>query len=256
VILTAGTPAPKKEPPRGEKIAETNHFEFYAEDSYFPVPVDQLKEQGEVIFDYVSGRVGASIDGKIYLSFRKPSAVPCSPRGMTSWPTPMIIIYADENTSNKQLLGVLGHEIGHIIHFYILGNGSIGDAVLTEGLATWASGHYWNEWQGAQSFDERVRLYIDESRFIPLSQRALRIAYQSEDCPIRRDIVYTEWASFVDFLIKRYGMEKLMVLLKTAPPTEFTGTELIERPADYYGVYGQSLDELQAAWLEYLLSGD
>jgi len=242
----------EREAPRGEKVAETAHFEFYAEGGYFPVPIDAFAQQAETVFDYVSRRLGVPFKGgKIYLSFQKPPVEPCPPRGATVQPSFHIVIYADESTPNKQLLGVLAHEIGHALHWSNFG--SPDDAILNEGLATWAAGHYWLQWQEISSFDEAVRLYLKESRFIPLPDYDPRMEkFRGEDCLFFRDIVYTERASFIGFLIRRYGMKKLQMLLETVPPPEFTERGIIIRPPDYYGVYGKSLEELEMSWVRSL----
>lgn len=246
--LPFGTPA-------GVKIAESMHFVFYVEDDALPLTqVEELKDDLERVFAYVSNRLGASVRGKIALTFSKPSSEACPLRGIAG--SLLITIYADESTSREQILSVAAHEIGHQIQYQNFGpGGPVDDAILTEGLATWAAGHYWNAWQGASSFDDSVRSYLQNGRFIPL------LEYdpwdQSGDCLARRDIAYTERASFIGYLIQYYGIDKLIALFETFKAVTFDTlpTALIPQEADYKAIYGKSFQELEVDWLRYLLAG-
>ncbi len=240
--------------PAGVRVAESVHFVFYVEDNALPLTqVKELKDEIERVFAYVSDRLGASVRGKIALTFSRPPSEACPPRGMAGLLS--IIIYTDESTSREQILGVAAHEIGHLIQFQNFGpGGPVNDAILTEGLATWAAGYYWSAWQRASSFDDSVRSYLQDGRFIPLSE------YdpwdQSGDCLARRDIAYTERASFVDYLIRHYGMEKLIALFETFEPPIFDPLTMaiILQETDYESVYGKSFQELEADWLGHLLA--
>ncbi len=97
-----------------------------------------------------------------------------------------------------------------------------------------------------------------------------------EDCLAERDRRYISWAAFLDFLIERYGMEKLLELLGPVQPPEQVPTPppiltipphpsgtptifaepavevSIIQPPDYEGVYGLALNQLEDAWLRQL----
>lgn len=253
IVVSEGLPFAT---PAGVRLAESVHFVFYVEDNTLPsTQVEELKDEIERVFVYVSNRLGASIRDKIALTFNRPSNEPCPLRGTSIWPFPHIVIYADESTSREQILGVAAHEIGHQIQYQNFGpGGPVDDAILTEGLATWAADHYWNAWQGASSFDDSVRSYLQDGRFIPLSEYDPR--YQGEDCLVRRDIAYTERASFVGYLIQCYGMDKLIALFGTFEAVTFDTlpTAIVPQEADYEAVYGKPFQELEADWLRYLLA--
>jgi hypothetical protein len=252
----------QKRLPDREKIAETSHFEFFAEDGYCPMTVDELPGPFERVFEYVSTRLGASLEGKIALSFRRPVAGPCSVRGLAkTWPTPQIYLYADQETSREQLLGVLAHEVGHIVHHYGFAENLSGGSGFDEGLATWAAGQYWNEWHGTPSLQAGVRTYLEAGTYLPLYKHYDVCGAKSEttkadeDCLERRDTLYTEWATLIDYLIEQHGRDKLLDLLRTSS-IESTETETIVKPPDYQAVYGRALNQLEAAWLEHITSGD
>ena len=48
-------------------------------------------------------------------------------------------------------------------------------------------------------------------------------------------------------------MEKLEELIETTPEAERTEEEHVVKPADFEGVYGRSLNQLEAAWLRHIL---
>lgn len=242
----------------GEKVAETTHFEFYVDGGYFPADVERFKIEAEKAFEYVSTRLNTSTEQKIPVIFRPPSSEPCRARGMFVSARPYrIFIFADEQTTEEQFLGVLAHETGHYLH-------TIGDLpgtiwAFTEGIATWASADYWNAWQNSPSLAASVQRYREEGQFLPLyenfqtpQQSAPQPTTDVNDaCLIRRNILYTEWASFLDYLIQQYGWEKLHALFES-PDSERRRREVIFSPPDFEAIYGQSLNQLEAAWLEQL----
>ena len=92
---------------------------------------------------------------------------------------------------------------------------------------------------------------------------------------MRRDTLYTEYASFVGFLIDRYGVERFEELADTIPepdddivititigpgiptPTPVPTPDPAYQPPmpDYRAVYGRSLEELERDWLRLLMAG-
>lgn len=246
----------------GEPVAETDHFRFYARQGHLPVDLEHFMLEAEEVFDYVSNRLGVTLDTKMLVLFEPPDTGFCPNRGIAMSPSiestlPIITIFADERTSHAQVLGVLAHEVGHVLQeigherdwaAYYLG--------FNEGLATWAAGKYWYAWQGDSSFDALVRSYLEDSIYMPLyANFDLSLAYSGGDCTEKRDILYTEWASFIDFLLSTYGIDRLQTLLRSSPPEEIegdNGTVIIWRPPDFESVYGRSLNQLEAAWLDHL----
>jgi hypothetical protein len=243
--------------PEGQRIAETDHFQFYAPDGAFPAAVPDLPEVSEKVYDGVSARLELSTRNRIRVTFRPPSSQPCPPRGLAAPRPARIFIYADDETSRDQILGVLAHELGHIL---IMDRFRDIPRALNEGLATWASARYFNAWLGYASFDGAVRSYVEDGTYLPLHENYyLTDIYPGEDegtsegCIDRRETLYTEWASFLDYLIERHGMGELETLIKSVPDPQMTDGELTVEPADFEGVYGSSLNQLEAAWLRHVL---
>ena len=139
---------------------------------------------------------------------------------------------------------------------------------LTEGLASWAAGRYWTAWKEGPSLSDSARDYLSTGTFLPLSQNVeLTGVYPgaaAKDCLARRDMLYTSWAAFVEFLINSYGAEKFKELLSTVEVDVSTevakitvddgvvevSNEVREIRGPDWSTYGKSLETLEQAWLE------
>jgi hypothetical protein len=232
----------------GQKVAESVHLEFYMEKNYAPVDIAWWQQQAEQIYGDVSERTDTSISTKIIVAFLKPHTGNCAPRGITyREQEPMILIFADQETSREQVLATFAHELGHaFLHQKFEGSG---DTALNEGLATWAAGNYWQTWKGA-SFDENVRLYINNGTYLPLFQNydLSQVYEDTPGCLNRRDTLLTELASFMEYLIRTYGIDKMDELFNVQQP-ELAESQYIIYPPDYKGVYGFEFNQLEAAWV-------
>lgn len=246
--------------PESERAAETDHFELYTPDGQFPAAVPDLPDLAETILGEVSARLGPlgeEPQKDVQVTFLPPSSMPCPPRGLAATRPPRIFIYADDETSREQILGVLAHELGHIL---IMNRFRDIPRALNEGLATWASAPYFNRWQEIPSLDTAVRSYLQDSTYLPLHENYYLTGINpgaeegsSESCITRRETLYIEWASFLDYMIEWRGMDKLEELTETVPDAERSDGEIIIKPADFEAVYGSSLNQLEAAWLHHLL---
>jgi hypothetical protein len=265
----------------GELVRQTPHFQIYVEKGFTPVDLDWLAAEAEVIHTYLSGRMGASVDERFALTFRPPDTRTCPIRGFASWgssPVAQAIVFADEKTNRSQVVAILAHEIAHLFHGRALKMLSINQD-LTEGLATWGAGKYWEAWARA-SLEDTVRSFKSDGRYRPLGtyflvEPAARPLLEGENCLKDRDLRYGSWAAFIDFLISRYGMDKLRQLfgpieregqvLFATPQVPLTNPLRIEGfglapsltvvtppPPPFQDVYGLSLEELEKTWWEQL----
>jgi len=296
VILKTPRPRDRTAPeptPAGDLIAYSEHLDFYAEpDNYWGQHIDDIGPAIEGELRRVAARLRARLpEEHVAVSIQAPSTSPlvrgmnCPARGLYYGPDqsrPLLMIFADENTSRVQVLAVAAHELAHHLTFAKLGEG--GDILLSEGLANWASRDTWSAWQGWPSFAAAVRDYRRRRIYLPLEgtlnfdpgvARELGLS----DCFALRDLRYNEWAAFVSYLIGRYGFETIAKLWETAPanqrparqlrPPERTpivpprsrpsvpGNRRPSRPqraptVDYAGVLGKDLQELEQDWLESL----
>jgi hypothetical protein len=259
-MLTGGDTHLVKPTPAASLIAETTHYRFAVGSGDFAVDtIPGLATQAEVVYAYVSDRLNASISDPIPVAIMLPTDIldGCPVRGMAMYDEqPAITIFGDSGTSPDYFWGVLSHETAHIIHGSAFGGLGL-HVPLSEGLATWAASDYWSRWQNLPSLDEAVRGYAESGEYLSLGEHYdMQLAYNGDDCLYYRDILYTEWASFVGFLIDHYGFDHFLVALTSATQTTTEGsqgdqTETVPL-ADFEGVYGLTLNQLEAQWLDWI----
>ena len=249
--------------------SESGHFRFDASVAYTSADSRALGEQFDEIFEVVVGRLGVSREEKTRVTFGPPSPGPCRSRGWTMTPPagieddslPLIVIFTDENTDAKQIMGALAHELGHVLQHVAVDGGRSIQSIFNEGFATWAAGPYWLDWQGATSFQSAVASYIAAGTYLPLHENdgfldtlsEDAVAKFGQDCLNRRDVIYTEWAAFIEYLVEEYGRPKLYSLFQTAPLV--SDGDAFLRP-NFRAVYGRSLERLEAAWLARVTAND
>ena len=278
------------------EILETEHIEFYlGRDSVSESRLREYARHIESELSEIAKKLGVvpsiAFPGGIHLNFISPESElvdydgrwHCPIRGLAFLPPfdlasvtmgrdPAPIsawIVADEETEAGQVIAVAAHELSHHVGYARFS--LIGDLILVEGLATWLAQDTWLRWHGWDSLDEAVLGFLSAGTYIPFAQRHERPERASDaDCLARRDTLYTEYASFVGFLIDRYGMDRFEELTDTIPVTTITRSpsnltpapslvstpELVYTPpmADYHAVYGRSLEELEQEWLRTLLN--
>lgn len=236
----------------GQQQAENEYLDLYSVDGYLPVDIQWWQRESKHVYEYVSKRLDISLSGMVLVTFASPELRTCPARGLAFPEQRVIVIFADEDTSKEQILGVLAHELGHI--FILNKYNNLKDLALSEGMATWAAGDYWKEWKGFD-FNSGVRNFMNMGIYLPLFQNYdLQKAYDENtpDCIIHRDVLYTEMASFIDYLIQSYGMEKLSSLFDEPQP-ETINNKSIVYPPNYKEVYGLEFNQLEYEWLKTLL---
>jgi len=241
--------------PDHQLVAETEHFTFHTNgEGYLPVDLERWKVEAEVIYAYVAERVRAESDEKVAIGFLPPQQQDCPIRGLAArGDPPQVLIYADQNSPEDYLFGVLAHELGHAIPSEGYPGGLPNDLALTEGLATWASGKYWDAYK-QETLDELVLGYLEEGVYVPLNEAvSLPLVYPwqegaGKDCLARRDQIYAQWGAFLGYLIERYGWEKVHELFESAQ-TVTEDDRNVDFPTDYPGVLGLALNQIEADWL-------
>lgn len=236
-----------------QQQAENEYLDLFSTDGYLPVDIQWWQQESKQVYEYVSKRLDATISEKVIVTFLPPKSRNCAPRGTTFHEQqPTIVIFADQNTSKEQILAVLAHELGHVFIHQKYEN--LSDVALNEGIATWAAGDYWKEWKG-NDFNSGVIAFVNDKTYMPLFQNFdMSKAYDnnSPNCIIHRDILLTELASFLDYIIQNYGPEKLSALFDIPQP-ELVNNERIVYPPKFKEVYGIEFNQLEYEWLKALL---
>ncbi len=235
------------------KMLENDFFELYIEDEKLIIDPQWWQQESKKVFEYVSQKLDVSLDEKVVVVIVKPIKENCSPRGTTLHELePIILLYADNTTSKEQILAVLAHELGHVFinkHYK-----NLSDVALIEGMATWMSGDYWEEWKGID-FDSSVKELVSQKAYFSLFQNfEMEKAFDEKNpaCIANRDTLLTEFASFLDYLINEYGLDKLFLLFEMRQPETVNNQRIVYQP-NYREVYGLELNQLEYNWLNHIL---
>lgn len=130
-------------------------------------------------------------------------------------------------------VNILAHEFVHQLAHDYFGEAHLhSDPILLEGWATWGAGRYWLG--GSQDF----RTFLGGQAPLPL------IATHLGKPAAEMNMLYYQWASFVEYLLVTYGREAFDAVYRS-------GNGVVGS-ADYHGVYGIDLATLEAAWRTWL----
>ena len=265
------------------EVLRTDHVKFYlAPDSLSESKLRWYAPRVEADLTQIAEKLGidpsGAFPGDLIMTFVSPRSERVGPMelgpgqcpvrglaitGRVSGPLQAWVV-ADDETPADQVIAVAAHEIAHHVGWARFGG--IGDSLLAEGLATWLAQESWLRWHGWDSLDEAVRGFRSAGTYIPFAQRSEDQGPASDaECLARRDTLYTEYASFVGFLIDTYSLERfeeladtiatVAITVRPAPPTPTPAQALRPPMPDYQAVYGRSLEELEQEWLRQLAPG-
>jgi hypothetical protein len=234
-----GTPAPAL---AGTLISSTTRLDLYRIEGGLTITtLLKLAPQFEQAVDRVGARMGTRLLGRVALSFEPPQRGPCALRGLTLSHQRIIRLYYAPETPEQRVLAVVAHELAHELQhdYYGWPAHQKSDLILLEGQATWASSDYALDMQGQPSWQRAAEQALADGNLLPLD-----VSLEADCRTATRNSAYTGWASFVAFLMDA-GRERFDALYRSgrghAPGT-----------ADYAGVYGKSLHELDQDWRSWL----
>jgi len=235
-------------------ITTTAHFVVHALDPTDATLTGMARAWSPYLEDilvYVSVRLGRSLPKTpVHVVFAPGYAAACPARGLAApgEAVPLLMVYVDGTTSTRQVRAVLAHEMVH----HLTNDGRfVGDAILTEGVAHWGAGTMALEWQDFRSWDDAVRLYLDQRQYVSVTDDTALNPRPGDDCLERRDRVYNIRTAFVDWLVRTYGLETVLAMdyqERTVRDAE-TGRDAVVRVPDYEAATGHGLAELERAWL-------
>lgn len=237
----------------GQLIAENPYLDLYAENDFLSFDIDWWQQESKAVYEYVGKRFDMSLSNKAIVTFAPSQAMNCTPRGTTIHEQQsIIVIFTSKNTSKEQILATLAHELSHV--FIHTKYENLTDMALTEGLATWGAGDYWEAWKGSD-FNSDVKAFVRNGSYLPLfSNYDMKLAFDenSSECITHRDILLTEMASFIDYLSQNYGVEKLSKLFNMRQ-SELINAQRVVYPPNYKDTFGLELNQLEYMWLKTLI---
>jgi hypothetical protein len=235
--IAPGQPTPTPAPLAGDFVAGGDLDIISADGLFAGGERDALAADLEHALGYVSRRFGSGPKGRIsaYLGL-EPG---CGINGIAYTAERTVQVYTCPELPRARAVNIMAHEFVHQLAHDRYGDRHLqADLILLEGVATWGAGDYWLS--GEPSFAAFVRPWVAAGSALPLAT-----SYVGR--PIGdMNTLYYEWASFVEFLIKAYGRDRFDALYVTGSSAPGS--------ADYQGVYGKSLDQLEAEWRSVVLS--
>jgi hypothetical protein len=224
---------------RGTRVAQTQRIDIYVgihtfseEQIVAAAPrIEQMLRDNEE-------RFGTRLDHRVSLAFYRPAiALIEGIRGMAFTEEDRAEVYYHPDEDLERALSISSHELAHLLEAQRYGEDAQrrADTILHEGLATWISGERWLMLCNARTWKGRAQ-----------NMRAEGIPLRLLDAEIYgANNAYEMWASFVDYLIKEYGWEKVDALY-------VSGRGRAPGSSDYEGVLGKSLNEVAGEWRAWL----
>jgi len=242
-------------------LTATDHFELYAEppdDTAMRAAATRWAPEFEALLEEVGTRMGRELPTvPVNAVFARAYSARCPARGLAApGESPILMVFADERTSEVQVRAVIAHEIAHHLTY---GGEFVGDGLLTEGIANWAAGRHALAWQGFEDWREAPLTYLAEGTYVSIADPYGLNPRDGEDCIDRRDRVYNVRTAFVDWLVERVGLETLLAMpVREVPDPAAHGREPEDGGAsedqvlylpDYEAATGADLRRLERLWL-------
>jgi hypothetical protein len=240
VELLEGIPAPAL---GGDLVVRTRSIDFYR----LPGGMESeailwISQQAEEAIAVTTRRMGThGLNGRIAIRFEPALTGPCAYRGLTLSSERTILLYYEPGTNPMRVVALLAHEFVHQLQQDYYGAPHlVSDTILLEGMATWASSDYYQTDDGRPEYHVAAKEALNSGTLLPLTTDL------NQDCRTStRNHIYEQWASFFAYLLETYGREKI-----DAVYVDSRGRA--PGSANFQGVYGKSLAELEAAWIAWL----
>jgi hypothetical protein len=220
----------------GEQVAAGRRLDFYVgKNTFTPEQVAALSSDVEHALTYIQRRFQVYLSHRVSIGvYRAGSAPKRGVRGMAYTSNHTINVYYRPGEDQYKALVILSHELAHQLEAEYYGDAvqSRADTIIHEGLASWISGEYWISLSDSTSFQARARALLEAGN-------PLNVASAERSGP---DVAYDIWAAFVDYLTSRYGWDAFHQLYQSSRGRAVGS-------ADYKGVYGKTLAELNADWI-------
>lgn len=237
--LLAGEPAPRL---AGDLAMRTFSLDLYrSRGGLTAAAVRELAMAAEESLQRGGVVVGGYLTGRVAISFEAPQTGPCALRGITLSNQRTIRLFYAPGTDTGRVGAILAHELFHQLQHDYYGelDHRKSDVILLEGMAVWGTAGYFSTAEGEPRYRANVRAAHQAGELLPLTTSLER------DCrTTTRNVIYDQWASFVEYLDVSYGRDRLDAAYRSSSG----------RPAgssDYRSVYGKPLPQLEREWREW-----
>ena len=237
--LLGGEPAPHL---AGELAMRTYSLDLYRSRGGLTAAVVQgLAMPVEAALQRDSEVLGRALTGRVALSFEPAQTGPCAIRGLTLSNQRTIRLFYAPGTDPARVSAILTHELFHQLQhdYYGERDHRKADVILLEGMATWGTASYFRTAAGEPQYRAKVRAALRAGELLPLTTSL------EQDCrTTTRNVIYDQWASFVEYLAATYGRDRLDAAYRSSSG----------RPAgssNYLVVYGKPLAQLEREWRDW-----
>ncbi len=194
-----------------------------------------LESDLETALTYAVGRFGSNLHAPVTAHIVRDDG--CALGGIAYTDIRTVQVTTCDAIPRARAISILAHEFTHQLAQDRYGADHLrADLILSEGVATWAAGHYWLS--GKSDFRSFVR-----------EQRAAGQSYPLATSYVGRGVdamntLYYQWASFVEFLIDTYGRDAFDQAYIHGASTPGS--------ADYTRAFGKDLPTLEREWEQWL----
>jgi len=218
---------------RSDADRATSQLDIVLEAELYRAELAELGDELQSALDYVEERTGIQAQGRIKLIISQDAA--CGFHGVTYSDVRVVYVFSCAGIPRQRVVNIAAHEFVHQLEQDRYGPPHLSaDLALSEGFATWGAGKYWLG--GNPDFATFAREYRASGTAIALGTHYSAVGLGG------MNILYYQWASFVDYLIATYGRERFDALYVSGGGGTPGG-------ADYAAVTGQSFELLEQAWI-------
>jgi hypothetical protein len=238
--LLKGDPAPKL---RGELVMRTYSLDFYRLPGGLEAEsIRALAMLAETSIVSDTEVIGSGLRGRVSIRFEPPQQGACAIRGLTLSSQRTIRLFYAPGTDTRRIVAILSHELAHQLQHDYYGTSAHrrADTILLEGMATWISRAYFSDPDGRPRYQREVAQALERAELLPL-----RTDLEVDCRTATRNTIYDQWASFVEYLVERYGRERLDKVYRAGSGRE-------PGSAAYREVYGVSFATLETGWRAWL----
>jgi len=219
-------------------VLRTTHFvAHYRPRSFAAANVVAFRTDAEAAVGHIATTLDVEYTGvdDYYLSYSTFPQPDPGLRGFTSYRTPRMYQLYDGSGSRLERQYMVAHEMTHRIANRTVGGGAT--IFLDEGLAMYLGQRYLIA-DGDVSLDGFSRAALNEGTLVSIQDLSSgRVRFMGR---LLRRYPYDEAGSFVQYIVRTYGMLKFKQVFTSG---------------NYTNVYGRTLSTLEANWKTYLSSG-